>query len=126
MLLAADRQTGKSTQAFAWVSHGERTDGYPGWTRVLVLAHHRAYDLWRRQYWERLEDFDHRVYCLNNWMGARSVRPSTEVCVDDLDWAVLGTAGLSWMPGHLTAATITAAPWDRLEFRERAPPEWRG
>lgn len=124
-LLPAGRQAGKTTQAFAWVSHGERCAGYPGWTRVLVLAHSTAYEISRRRYWARLEDFDHRVYRADDWARAHGVRPDTRVCVDDLDWA-LSRHTLFGMPGLLAAATITAAAWEPLTFREKRPePELR-
>lgn len=116
-LLATGRTGGKSTQAFAWVSHGVRAPGYPGWSRVLLLAHGRAFDLHRRDYWPRLEDFDHRVYTLRDWVDARAVDPATEVCIDDLEDAIR-TTDLRRLPGRLVAATMTTAAWDRLEFRE--------
>lgn len=123
MLLATDRQKGKTTQAFAWVSHGQRVPGYPGWSRVLILAHLTAFDLWRRDYWARLEDFDHRVYTLTDWVGARAVRPDTQVCIDDLEHA-LQTTNLAHLPGRLVAATMTSRPWQRVEFQDRQEQPW--
>ena len=116
-LLAADRRAGKTTQAVAWVSQGERVAGYPGWSRVLVVTFPTGWDLLRREFWGRLNDFDHRVYRLREWVEACGVSPGTEVCVDDLEVAIRA-ADLRLLPGQLVAATMTTSAWDRQEFRE--------
>jgi hypothetical protein len=118
MLLATGRTAGKTTQAIAWLSNGERVRGYPGWSRVLVVQNQQMLQWTKSHWWGDLEDFDHRVYDLQTWLNARSVRPETEVCLDDLD-ALLRGRMLGWIPGQLVAATMTAAPWEPQTFRER-------
>ena len=118
-LLAVDRRAGKTTQAFAWVSHGVRTDTYPGWSRVLVLPNLAMMEHHRVDWWPRLEDFDHRVYTAEDWEGVyRGHRlDDVEVCIDDLDHFL--RRGIGRLPGRIVAATITAWPWEPVEFRER-------
>ena len=118
-LLAADRQTGKTTQALAWISQGERIQPYPGWSRVLLVATLARLDHIRADYWPRLDDFSHRVYSVAEWMPARGIYPNTEVCADDLDACLMSGLDIRRMPGHLTAATITAHAWAGYTFRER-------
>jgi hypothetical protein len=124
-LLATDRRRGKTTQAFAWVSNGVRTGGYPGWSRVLVLPNFKNWQYHRSEYWGRLEDFDHRVYDFPTWAAARGCHPDTEVCVEELQYA-LGDYSLNRLPGWVVAATMTAWPWEQQTFREpQLDPEWR-
>lgn len=117
MLLAADRATGKTTQAFAWVSHGERVDGYPGWSRVLVLPTRAAFDVARpaRRHGgrsPRAATTTPRV-----WMRAQGCRHDTEVCLDEMN--MMMDVNLFRVPGHVVAATMTAwRPWEQAEFRE--------
>lgn len=112
-LLAGDRQTGKTTSAIAWVSWGEQTRNYPGWSRVLVVPTIARLDDIRRQWWGRLPDLDHRVYTAQDWLNARGVDPTVEVCLDDLD-AFLGMPVI--IRGRIVAATITAQPWQHVEM----------
>lgn len=147
MLLHAGRATGKTTQAMAWVSHGESKRGwectrlehlhyrqlvteeerevckavsvrlsYPGWSRVLVVCHQSEFDRLRKEWRNRLEDFDHRVYPLGEWLNAAHVDPSTEVCIDNLDMVIHG--GWRHFPGWISAVTITAEPWEHIEFKD--------
>jgi len=118
-LLAVDRAEGKTTQAMAWLSNGDRVAHYPGWSRVLVVPNLQRVQHIRDQYWRRLEDFDHRVYSCDEWRRAQGVHHDVEVCIDDLDW-FLGTGQpLAAFPGHIVCATMTAWPWEQQEFRER-------
>lgn len=119
-LLVADRQRGKSTQAFNWVSHGVRIPHYPGWSRVLVLPTMQRMEAHRVEWWEKLEDFDHRVYAAGDWMTAHQVHRDVEVCIDDLD-AFLGLGfRLATFSGNIVCATITAKPWEPVEYNEEA------
>ena len=61
LVYAAGRQAGKTTMALDWVKQGVRTDGYPGWTRVLVVPTHAQLDIIRKQFWGEIKDFHHRV-----------------------------------------------------------------
>lgn len=147
MLLHARRQSGKTTQAMAWVSHGTKTVGYqctrlehthyrqlvepdevevcnaaevrlsyPGWTRVLVVCHRDEFERLKKEWYGRLEDFDHRVYPIGEWLNAHHVNPSTEVCIDNLEMVLHG--GWRNFPGWITAATITAERWVDQTFHE--------
>ena len=129
MLLHDRRASGKTTQAMAWVSNGERIDRYPGWSRVLVVHTRVEHERLRREWgsWvrdhetgdrvQRLVDFDHRVYTYDAWAGAVGVDPDVEVCIDNLD-VFLGRHVLTPMPGWIAAATITAEPWENQTFHE--------
>lgn len=92
---------------------------YPGWTRVLVVCHLAEFDRLREEYWSRLEDFDHRVFTITDWLDAHNVNPSTEVCIDNLDMVIHG--GWRNFPGWIAAVTITAEPWVPVEFKEQSP-----
>lgn len=118
-LLAADRQTGKTTQAFNWVSQGQPIDRYPGWSRVLVVATLQLVEVHRAQWWKKLEDYSHRVFSAEEWEGVyRGHRlDDIEVCIDDLDMFL--RRGIGRIPGRLVAATISADPWQPVEFEER-------
>ena len=119
MAFAALRAAGKTWQAMAWVSHGERVRGYPGWSRVLVVPTiEQVQYLKDIGYWRRLEDFDHRVYSLREWAEARGVNSDTEVCIDNLD--LLLPSGLPRLPGRIVAVTMTAHAWRQQTFREKA------
>lgn len=120
-LLATDRAEGKTTAAFAWVSNGVKVGGYPGWSRVLVLPTYDQFTYHRREYWPRLEDYDHRVYVIDDWATAMGANHTTEVCVDELGM-LLGDRRLLRMPGRLVAATMTAWPWEHEEFKEWTQP----
>lgn len=128
MLLHAGRCTGKTTQALAWLSHGERVRGYPGWSRVLLVhdlaeierlrgewgAHVRDHETGDRR--QRLEDFDRRVYVLHDWVRAL-VTSDVDVCIDNLD-LMLHLKDFTRFPGRVVAATITAEPWEPQVFHE--------
>lgn len=94
-IIGGGRYSGKSTRLFRWVFAGERCDGYPGWTRVLVLG-----DIHEEEYWrERWRDFDfipkdaewadldwsHRIYFWADWIDAMGVASTTEVRVDGIE-----------------------------------------
>ena len=115
-LLVADRRRGKTTQAFAWVSQGVPVPGYPGWSRVLLIPTLQRFWTHRRTFWSKLEDYDHRVYHMDEWAYAIGVRGDTEVCIDDLDYILRD--GVGQIPGLIVAATITAQPWETIE------PKW--
>lgn len=115
-LLLADRRTGRTTQAFNWVSHGVEVPGYyPGWSRVLLIPTMSMFEYHRRDWWARLEDYDHRVYQLGDWQRAQGVRHDTEVCIDDLEDAI-GSVRLNMLPGRIVCATMYGAPWEDIEF----------
>lgn len=89
---------------------------YPGWTRVLVVCHQDEFERLKKEYWARLEDFDHRVYPIKEWLNAAHVDTTTEVCIDNLDMVIHG--GWRNFPGWIVAVTITAEPWVNQTFHE--------
>lgn len=105
-VLVRGRGGGKSTVAMRWVADGKRVRGYPGWSRVLVVANRSMFDCLRRDWWSQLEDFDHRVYVFKEWRRAHGVNPDTEVRLDNAEWL------LPLMPGRLTGVTMSGAAWD--------------
>lgn len=117
MLLHARRASGKTTQAMAWVSHGERIPRYPYWSRVVLVHDRNALEVVRREYWGRLEDFDHRVYDVNEWLRVQSADPDVELCIDNLD-LFLRHFAVTRLPGYIAAATITADRWENQTFHE--------
>ena len=118
-LLVTDRREGKTTQAFNWVSHGKPTKTYPGWSRVLVVATLQLQVIHKDPWWAKLEDYDHRVFFAEEWEGMyRGHRlDDIEVCLDDLDHFL--RRGIGRLPGRIVAATMTAWPWEHVEFEAR-------
>lgn len=104
------RRGGKTTKAIAWVAEGERTKGYPGWTRVLVTATYLERERLRKEHWGTLEDVDHRVYDLDTWCRAFGLARSTEVCLDD--FGLLHAPLYAIIPGTVTHVTMTGEPWE--------------
>lgn len=117
-LLLGDRQTGRTTQAFNWVSHGVEVPGYPGWSRVLLIPTLQRFEVHRETWWSQLEDYDHRVYELDDWIRAHGVRSDVEVCIDDLDYVIAAGFSIPHVPGHLVCATFYGAPWEPVEFSQ--------
>jgi hypothetical protein len=105
-ILVAERQRGKTTALLNWVSAGHRVPHYPGWSRVLVVHTLQAATSLKGQgWWEKLEDFDHRVYSLEEWRNARHVDPFTEVVYDE------GLFFLPDLPGRLVGVSFTGELW---------------
>lgn len=104
-VLAAGRQGGKTTQVVDWLKAGERTETYPGWTRVLLVSRMSEFNRLRARYWGEIEDFDHRVYHVRDWARGYRVDPATEVVIDNIEFV------LPHLPGRLAAFTVTGEPW---------------
>jgi len=100
-VIARPRQSGKTTDVIEWLRGGERTGGYPGWTRVMLVPTRQMVDLLRHQIWNTLEDFDHRVYSFEEWSHAHNVHADTEVMVDNIEWVI------PRIPGRLIGFTVT-------------------
>jgi hypothetical protein len=106
--LVLHRQEGKTTQLMGWVKDGVRVEGYPGWSRVAVVIDRRRHDRLKHQYWDEMEDFDHRVYTLREIQTGRLPRMyNTAYRLDDLD-AVLSY----FFPGlNIDGFTMTGSTW---------------
>jgi len=97
--------SGKTTAAVQWVAGGTATDGFPGWTRVLVVATERQAHHLRGQH----DLATYRVLSLAQWGDVRgngTVPESTEVCYDDAA-AALDAA----YPGRTAAVTFYGKTW---------------
>lgn len=108
-VLIAGRGEGKTTKLIEWVKGGIMIRQYPGWTRVAVVVDERSYFDLKRQYWDEIEDFDHRVYQIREFdRGRFPVNEETVYRIDDLD-------RLLWdffrVP-NLDGFTMTAEPWE--------------
>ena len=78
---ANGRQAGKTYALVEWVREGERTDSYPGWSRV-ILTHscdeaRRVRSLYRLDY--------RQVFSVNEWKDFRLGSGSVEIAVDNVD-----------------------------------------
>lgn len=111
MVLTGDRRSGRTTQAFRWVAQGTQVPGYPGWNRVLLLPTFQILEFHRRDWWPRLDDFDHRVYAYDEWAGVRGGREDVDVCIDDYDWLTPDQRARP-VPGRVVALTMWARPWE--------------
>lgn len=105
-VLVRERQEGKTASLVNWLQQGERTDRYPGWSRVLVVIDERERARLREEYWSSIEDIDHRLWTYAEWTGLRpGHKRGVEVAVDNLDLllAELGLPGVTVisMTGHL-------------------------
>ena len=106
--LVLHRQEGKTTQLMDWVKDGVRVEGYPGWSRVVVVIDRQRHDRLKHQYWDEMEDFDHRVYTLREIQTGHFTGFHTAYRLDDLD-AFLPV----FFPGLLLDGfTMTASSWD--------------
>lgn len=105
-VVLGNRATGKTTELLRWVLEGERCDGYPGWTRVLIVGSPQE-DIGLRACGQELAgvewadlDWSHRVYCWADWINAHGVNMQTEVRVDGIErfWPRI--------PGYLTGVSL--------------------
>lgn len=75
------RQAGKTYALMKWVKEGEKTDSYPGWSRVLL-----THSLAEAQRLRTLYDLDYRqVFSISEWKTARLGRKPVDVAVDNAD-----------------------------------------
>lgn len=130
-VMVRGRQQGKTTAALEWVAQGQRMGAYPGWTRVLVVATvQMEMDMrgWKDAagvaWWDRIEDWSHRVYDQITWAGRfRSYRVGPEVLVDDLTLCLLHCGGE--MPrifkyDRVVGFTVNGKIWDPQPGKEQA------
>lgn len=106
-VVIAPRRGGKTTQLLDWVLAGKEVDGYPGWSRVLVVHSIEMERHLRRMIveysglpWVDI-DFTHRVYAWVEWKKAQGVHPDTEVMIDNVEFL------LPRMPGHLEGFSVS-------------------
>jgi len=81
-IIVRPRQAGKTHEIVQWVLAGEKTDSYPGWTRVLLAISIAEAGRIRDAY----PDLDYRqVFSWYEWQGARLGPKPVEVAIDNVD-----------------------------------------
>ena len=107
-VLIAGHQEGKTTKLMAWVHAGIAVDQYPGWSRIAVVVNRQRHDQLKSEYWRLIEDFDHRIYTMDDIRDGFFPSGETLYRVDDLD-AFLPVLFPNMC---LDGFTITAKAWD--------------
>lgn len=80
-VIVRPRRAGKTHELLEWVKQGERTDSYPGWSRIIL-----THTLDEAQRLRTREDmYYHQVFSVGEWQSARIGYPSPEIGVDNLD-----------------------------------------
>lgn len=117
-VLIKNRQEGKTTQLMKWVADGVPLDkdGYPFWSRVVIVVDQKQHDILRRDYWARLEDFDHRVYTIRDIEHGRFVNKKTKYRIDNMDLFLSGM-----FPVHIDGFTMTADTWEEVPIECQNP-----
>ena len=88
-VLVGGRQAGKTRRLLEWVAYGERTNGYPGWSRVLIV--HSVGEVMRLRSIIRATDppmfLDdaHRIYHLEDWQTALVTGEPPVVALDSAE-----------------------------------------
>lgn len=109
-VLIKNRQEGKTTQLMKWVAEGVEVDKYPFWSRVAIVLNQKRHDALKREYWNKLIDFDHRVYTLHDIQHGRFVSGASTYRLDDLDAFLF-----EFLPGfNIDGFTITADIWEEV------------
>lgn len=81
-IIVRPRQMGKTHAMVQWVLEGERTDSYPGWSRVILTPDIRQADYLRAQY----PNLDYRqVFSWQEWRDARLGYRPVDVAVDNAE-----------------------------------------
>ncbi len=107
-VMVRDRGQGKTTQLMKWVKEGVQVSGYPGWSRVAIVVNRRRHDQLKKQYWGIIEDFDHRVYALDEIQRGHFTSPDTAYRLDDLNEMLF-----NFFPGlNIDGFTITGTTWE--------------
>ena len=96
-IIVRPRQAGKTHAIVQWILAGEKTNSYPGWSRVLLCHDLASADYVRKQF----PELDYRqVFSWREWRERRPGPKPVEVAVDNADlilaqaigqYAVLGT-----------------------------------
>lgn len=128
-LYAGPKGNGKTTTLLAWLFGGERVDGYPGWSRVLLVpgpgvehveelkpafkamaeAKAESEDVETPE-WAEL-DFAHRVYTVAEWQKAGNLVPDTELAIDGID-------RIPWRLEEMRGTVVMMAMWDEVDVRD--------
>lgn len=106
-VITTGKHQGKTTALIGWVAAGKPMQGYPGWTRILLVHDRNEHNRLRRRYWWCIDDFEHRIYTLTDWCNARNVSRGVAIAIDNLDLHLhLRTSG----NGFVDLVSITGLP----------------
>lgn len=128
-LYAGPKGNGKTTTLLAWLFGGKRTEGYPGWDRVLLVpgpgldhleqikapfkamaeAKAESEDVPTPE-WPEL-DFSHRVYTVQEWQKASNLVPEVEVAVEGIDQ-------IPWRVEEIRGTVVSITMWGEVEVRD--------
>lgn len=107
-VLVTSRHEGKTTKLMEWVSNGTAVKEYPFWSRVVIVVDLRSYNNIKRNWWGKIDDFDHRVYTWHDIQQGRFHSRHTEYRIDDFDAFIpLFFSGL-----YVGGFTMTASKWE--------------
>jgi len=96
-LYVGGRASGKTQRLLDWVLQGVEADGYPGWSRVLIVPTMEQLEDMRERVrhrcvkggieWAEI-DFSHRIYAWEEWRTANRavLNPETEIALDNVDF----------------------------------------
>lgn len=80
-IIVRPRRAGKTHELLEWVKQGERTDSYPGWSRIIL-----THTLDEAQRLRTREDmYYHQVFSIGEWQSARIGRWVPEIAIDNAD-----------------------------------------
>jgi hypothetical protein len=91
------RQAGKTHRLVEWVLAGEKTDAYPGWSRILLVHSVEECNRLRRHY--PALDF-HQVFSVSEWQRTRFGTIDMEIGLDNADMVLAALLGR--MPSVVT------------------------
>jgi len=126
-VLVTDRQRGKTTALMGWVKGGHKTRRYPHWSRIVVIPTMGMLEQIKRDWWEKIEDFDHRVYHLDEIRNNLSFNnPDLEIRFDDMDFVLQKLFPFSRIGGFTMTGKILTPGADPGDERSEQWREARG
>ena len=128
-LWGGKKGNGKTTTMLAWLFGGEKVEGYPGWSRVMLvpgpgvdhleeikpafkaMAEAKAEsDDVETPEWGEL-DFSHRVYTVQEWQKASNLAGDTEVAIDGVD-------RIPWRLEEIKGQVVAITMWSEVDVRD--------
>lgn len=81
-IIVRPRRAGKTYESVQWVLAGQRTDSYPGWSRVLLTGSIQEAERIRSAH----PELEYRqVFSWSEWQAARLGKKPVEVGIDNAD-----------------------------------------
>ena len=104
-IFLADRGKGKTTRLIEWVKQGERTNYYPGWSRIILVP--AFHDAQRLRHGHNVYGLDyHQVFTVSEFRDGKFPSPGVEIGVDNIDLILH-----SYLGGAVTVGTMTGEHW---------------